>query len=203
MSLDALEVRQHLVPGPAAVPERSPVVVIHLLAAHVDHRVDRRAAAQHFPARVAEAATVEAGLIDRAKAPVRARIADRVEVTDGHVDPEPVVLAARLDQQDVRAAVLGEAIGEHAPGAARADDDVVELAEGFHRGMLANGGHAMRRLRERDPGVALLEPMALLQLPGGRQSRARLSSRVRGSLNDYCAGFSRGAAWRRSLNASL
>src|SRR5690606_17171194 len=43
--LRALEYGQHVVPGPPAVAELGPVVVVAALPAHVDHRVDRRAAA--------------------------------------------------------------------------------------------------------------------------------------------------------------
>ncbi len=58
--LGALEHRQHVVPRPAAQPERRPVVVVGPLTAHVDHRVDRRAAAEHLAARVADRAAVQA-----------------------------------------------------------------------------------------------------------------------------------------------
>ena len=95
----ALEHRQHVVPRPAAQALRGPVVVVGLLSAHVDHRVDRRAPAEHFAARVADAAAVQARVGLRYVAPIGARIADRVEIPDRYVDPEVVVLAARLEQQ--------------------------------------------------------------------------------------------------------
>ena len=99
--LGALEHRQHVVPRPAAQPVRGPVVVVGLLAAHVDHRVDRRAAAEHLAARIADAAAVQARIGLRDVAPIGARIADRVEIADRDVDPEVVVLAAGLEQQHV------------------------------------------------------------------------------------------------------
>ena len=37
----ALEIRQHIVPAPAAQAELAPVIVVGGLAAHIDHRVDR------------------------------------------------------------------------------------------------------------------------------------------------------------------
>ena len=52
--LDLLEQRQHVVPRPSRVAERRPVVVVLLLAAHVDHGVDRGAAAEHLAARVVD-----------------------------------------------------------------------------------------------------------------------------------------------------
>ncbi len=129
MAFSALEPRKHVVPRPVAIAERLPQVVVAPLAAHVHHRIDRRAASEHLAARVAEAAAVEARVGLRPEAPVRARIADREEIADGDVDPVPVVLAARFDEQHARLSVPREAIGEHASGAARADDDVVEFPE--------------------------------------------------------------------------
>jgi hypothetical protein len=71
------------------------------LAAHVDHGVDRRGAADHLAARIGQDAVVEPRLGGRLELPVGARIADREEVADGDVEPDPVVLAAGLQQQDL------------------------------------------------------------------------------------------------------
>ena len=98
----ALEVGQHVVPGPAGIAQLAPLVVVARLAAHVDHAVDRGAAAQHLAARIVERAAVEAGLGLGLEAPVGARVADHVEVADRDVDPEVVVLAAGLEQQHAR-----------------------------------------------------------------------------------------------------
>ena len=46
--LGAAEVGQHVVPAPAGIAELAPVVVVRRLAAHVDHAVDRGAAAEHL-----------------------------------------------------------------------------------------------------------------------------------------------------------
>ena len=94
-----LEVGQHVVPGPAGIAHLPPQVVVARLAAHVDHAVDRRAAAEHAPARIVEAAAVEARLRGGLEAPVGARVAHQVEVADGDVDPVVVVLATGLQQQ--------------------------------------------------------------------------------------------------------
>ena len=95
--LRAFEDRQHVVPTPAAIAEFCPVVVVARLSAHVDHRVDRRAAAEHLATGVADHATVQARLRHRFKAPVGTRIADGEQVADRDVDPEVVVLAAGFD----------------------------------------------------------------------------------------------------------
>ena len=103
-----------------------PAVVVARLAAHVDHAVDARAAAQHLAARIEQVAAVEAGFRLGAVAPVGARVADAVQVADRDVDPVVVVVAAGLDQQHAARAIGGQAIGEQAAGGAGADDDVVE-----------------------------------------------------------------------------
>ena len=120
-----LEIGQHVVPGPAGIAHLPPQVVVARLAAHVDHAVDRRAAAEHPAARIIEAAAVEARLRGGLEAPVGARIAHQVEIADGDVDPVVVVLAAGLEQQHARGRIGGEPVGEQATRGARADDDGV------------------------------------------------------------------------------
>ena len=97
------EVRQALGPAPAGIGAvavaRAPAVVIARLAAHVDHAVDAARAAEHFAARVAQASAVQAGGRFGRVEPVGARVADAVEIADWDVDPEIIVLAARLDQR--------------------------------------------------------------------------------------------------------
>src|SRR5262249_48433322 len=139
MPFRALEVRHHVAPRPVAVAKRLPEVVVALLAAHVDHRVDGRAAAQHLAARISERAAVQSGLGDCLEAPIGSRVADRVEVAARDVDHEPVVLAARFDDQHAVPAVLGETIGEHAAGTPRADHDEVVFPERLHRRTMLAG----------------------------------------------------------------
>ena len=134
----ALEDRQHARPRPRAVAgDARPLVVVAPLAAEVQHRVDRRAAAEHLAARVQDRAAVEPRVGLGAIAPVGARVADAVEVADRDVDPDPVVLAAGLEQQHVDVGIRGEPVGEHAAGGARADDDVVPRAERLHHSACA------------------------------------------------------------------
>src|SRR3546814_1712614 len=80
-----------LVPAPAGVAELAPEIIVARLAAHVDHAVDRGVAAQHAPARIVQCPPVKPRLRLGLEAPVGARIILRVEVADGHVDPEPDV----------------------------------------------------------------------------------------------------------------
>ena len=92
--LRAPEVGQQVGPAPAGIAELAPMVVVGGLAAHVDHAVDRRAAADHLAARVVQRAPVEARLGLGLEAPVRPRVAHGVEVADRDAEPDPVVLAA-------------------------------------------------------------------------------------------------------------
>jgi hypothetical protein len=61
-----------------------------------------------------------------------------VEIADGYVDPDPAVLATRLEQQDRHLGIGGQAIGEHAAGGAGADDHVVEAADTAVRHAIAS-----------------------------------------------------------------
>src|SRR5580704_1736657 len=93
----ALEIRQYVIPAPAAQAELPPVIVIGGLAAHIDHGVDRRRAADHLAARIIEAAAVEALFGLGLKTPVGARIADGEQIADRNVKPDPVVAAAGFE----------------------------------------------------------------------------------------------------------
>src|SRR5665213_234701 len=139
--LRALEIRQHIVPGPAQIALLPPAVEIARLAAHVDHAVDRGAAAQHAAARIIERAAVESGLGLRLEAPIGARIVLGVKIADRDSYPDVIVLAAGLEQQDGDVWIGGETVGQYAAGATRADDHIVEAADAF--GGRDDGGHGV------------------------------------------------------------
>ncbi|MNV79421.1 hypothetical protein D3C71_1729740 [compost metagenome] len=103
--LALFEERQHVIPAPAGTAHLSPEVVVAGLAAHVDHAVDRRAAAEQFSAWVAERAAVQAIFLLGRKTPVSARVVDAVEITDRDMDPVVVVIAAGFQKQDAIARV--------------------------------------------------------------------------------------------------
>ena len=128
MVLVLAEERQHVVAAPAGKPELAPMVVIGGLPAHIDHGVDRGGAADHLAARIVEAAAVEPFLRLGLEHPVRAGIADGEQIADRDVEPDPVVLAAGLQQQHAHGRIGGQAICQHAAGRAGADDDVVVFA---------------------------------------------------------------------------
>ena len=123
--LGGLEQRLDIVPSPAGAAKLAPMVVIGGLTAHIDHAVDRRAAAKDAAARIDQFAPVQARLGGGLVAPVGARIADAVKIADGDMDPMVIVAPARLDQQDPMAGIRGQAVGKDAARAAGADDDEI------------------------------------------------------------------------------
>ena len=100
MILDAAEDGEDIRPAPAGQAEAGPMVIIGGLAAHGDHGVDRGRTAEHLATGVGEGAAIQAGLGHGFEHPVGARIADGEEVADGNVEPDPVVGAACLKQED-------------------------------------------------------------------------------------------------------
>ena len=128
MMLVLLVDRQHVVPAPAPQAELAPVVVVGGLAAHIDHGVDRRRAADHLAARIVQRAAVEAGHRFGLEHPVGARIADREQVADRDMEPDPVVLAAGLEQQHAAFRIRRKTVRQHAACRARADNNVVVVA---------------------------------------------------------------------------
>src|SRR6202000_1464427 len=108
------EIRQHVVPAPATQTELAPVIVVGGLAAHIDHGVDRRRAADHLAARIIQAAAVEALFGLGLKTPVGAWIADGEQIADGNVKPDPIVAAAGFENEYALAGVGREPIGQNA-----------------------------------------------------------------------------------------
>ncbi|MCY1376759.1 hypothetical protein D9M69_642750 [compost metagenome] len=95
MILMRLEIGQAILPGPGVIADRRrPAVEIARLAAHIDHAVDRGAAAERLAARIAQRPAVQSGVRFGLVQPVGARIADAIEVADGDVNPVIVVLSA-------------------------------------------------------------------------------------------------------------
>ena len=125
MIFGSQEIGQDIVPAPADIAQLAPVVVIGRLAAHVDHAVDRGAAAEQLAARIDQGASVETWLRLGLHHPVGARIADAVQIADRDMHPVIVVAAACFQQQDARGGILRQTVGQHAAGCAAADDDVV------------------------------------------------------------------------------
>src|SRR5258708_31165095 len=114
MIFHLLEEWQNIAPSPSLETEGTPTVVVRCLAAHADHRVDRRGAADDFAAQISERAAIEARLDFRAKHPVAARIADGKQISSRNVVPNPIVQAAGLEQKHAASRIGGEAGGQKA-----------------------------------------------------------------------------------------
>ena len=105
MILVLAEDRQHVIPAPALKTELPPAIVVGCLPTHVDHGVDRRTSADDLAARIGQRTAIQAGFVHRLEHPIRARIANGEKIADGNVKPDPVILAARLQQQHAIARV--------------------------------------------------------------------------------------------------
>jgi hypothetical protein len=141
------EVRQHLVPAPAARAHLRPAVVVGRLTAHVQQPIDRGRAAEHLalgPLVLAIArALVDLGLVE----PVDLRVVERLAEADRGVDHdvghelagllERPVVAPSLEQHDLVPAALAQPCREHAARAPGADDDVVRVKVGGHGVLLS------------------------------------------------------------------
>ena len=133
-----LKVGQRLVPAPGVVAgDLRPLVVITRLAAHVNHAVDARAAAQHLAARVAQAAAIQAGGGLGFVQPIGARIANAIQVAHRNMHPVVIVFLARFNQQHALAGIGTQAVGQQAACGATANDDVV-------KGVFVHGRQCLR-----------------------------------------------------------
>ena len=127
MILQPPERRQHVVITPTRKSELTPVIVVGGLSAHRDHGVDGGGAADHLAARIGQRAAVEAGFRLGPEHPVGAGIADRKEIADRDVEPDPVVAAAGFQDQHAVFRIGRQPVGDDATGGTRADDDIVEI----------------------------------------------------------------------------
>ena len=112
------EIGPYVLPRPSGQAKLTPMIVVGRLAKHVDHSVNRRGAAHHLAARIVQAAPVQSRLRFGLEQPVGARIADRKQIADRNVKPDPVVVAAGLQQQHAIGGVGATAVGQHATGGA-------------------------------------------------------------------------------------
>jgi hypothetical protein len=108
----------------AAPPLDAPAVIIRRVAPDPHHRVHRRTAPQHATARPEEAAPPQPGLRHGGVGPVALGL-EQLGERGGDAHVELAIVRPRLEQEHARAAVGAQAVGQHAPGRAGADDDVV------------------------------------------------------------------------------
>ena len=133
IAFGALEIGQHVLPGPTLVADHArPFVVVARVAADVAHRIDRARTAEHAPARPPQAAVVQRRLGLGRVIPVDAFLADQLGEAGGHVDERVPVARAGLEQQHTPVRIGAQAVGQHAAGRSGADDDAVVLHAEIH-----------------------------------------------------------------------
>ena len=125
--LHALEYRQQVLPAPAWIAERRPVVVVLRMAADVDHRVDRTRSAEHLAARLVAAPAVQAGLRHGLESPVVDARGQDHRRAERHVDELRIVALARFDEADPDGRIFGQARGDCAARGPAAHHNVIEL----------------------------------------------------------------------------
>ena len=136
------KIRKDIVPRPVLAAELAPVVVIRALPAYVQHRIDRRRPAEYLAAWPDVLAPVRPRVGLGHIQPVDLGVLERLRIADGDVDHHvrqelprclhrPVVIS-RLEQHHARVGIFAEPRGEHAPGRARADDDIIGLGDVSH-----------------------------------------------------------------------
>lgn len=119
--------RQHRVAAPAAVAaDRRPVIVIRQIAPNPHHRVDRRRPAQQLAPRPVITLTVQPGVGLGPVVPVHRAVKEQLAIPQGHLNKEPPVGAACLEQQDPLAR-RRQPLGQNTARRPRADDRIVEF----------------------------------------------------------------------------
>ena len=124
--LRTAEVGQDIGVSPAFETALAPQVVIHRVAANVDHAVEAGAPAERLAARVADAASAQFRLRRAVKSPVIGGAVEQEAVGRGRPVERRDARTAGFQQQDAAVGVLAQARGQDAAGRTADDDDVVE-----------------------------------------------------------------------------
>src|SRR5262245_39242521 len=119
------------------------------MSARIRHHVDRGGATEHLSARGFDAAAVEVWLRLGVKAPVEQAPLVQLAHAERHVDERMRVAPTRLEQEHPRCVILAQAIGEHAPGRAGTDDDVVVASGISHASWVVENLQAVMPRRAR------------------------------------------------------
>ncbi len=134
--------------GGAAAPAGGagglPAVVVLRPAAHVDHAVDQRRAAQALAARHGDGAAVDVVLRLGGEAPVVVRIHQQLGKARRDRDPHAASLVPRFQHQHPVAAIGRQAVGQDAAGGAAARDNEVVVAHRLVRRRLSPARPAPR-----------------------------------------------------------
>ena len=127
------EIGQHLGVGPALIAEVRPFVIVQGMAAHIDHAVDRRRAAEGATPRNINGAVAGVFLIGGGIAPIQDPVMHQRHQRRRNMDERTVVLGPGFDQADPVGRILGQAVGQYAACRAGAGDDVIKLFGFPHR----------------------------------------------------------------------
>ncbi len=119
------ENRQHLAVAPAAIAELRPGVVVLRLAAHEDHAVDRRRAAQQLAARDGNAALAGALVGFRRIQPVGGGVVDQLGEADRDARPG-MAFPPRFQHQHLVLGIGAQPVGEDRSRRSRAHHDIIE-----------------------------------------------------------------------------
>ncbi len=124
--LAALEVRQHLVIGPAGIALRRPAVEILALAPVVDQAIDGGGAAQGLA--LGQRNAPAAGALGRlgAELPGHRRVEDHLDETGRQLEVGPVVGRAGFEHADAQRRVLAQTGGDDGTGRTAADHHIVK-----------------------------------------------------------------------------
>lgn len=125
--LGFLKKGQHIRPAPAGIALRFPMLIILRLAAHINHAVNGRAAAQHPPAWIGEAPAIQPGFLFGGVTPVGFGIAHAEQIADRYFRYQIFIFAAGFQQQNFMARIFGQPIGKQTSCRSRADNDVIKI----------------------------------------------------------------------------
>ena len=165
----SLEVGKQAAEVPAGAPHVRPAVVFGRVPPYPEHTVDRGRSAQDPPARPVDSPRPEIGLGLGTVAPHGALAGKHDPDAKGDLQPDPRVVAPRLDQRDGVASFLDDTRRGGTSRRPRADHDVVERFLPCHVG---RGGRPVARLPA--PGAATL---ATTLLGHGRPSDSHFGFR--------------------------
>ena len=121
----APEIGKHVGIAPAAVATLRPAVIVGLLAADIEHRVDRRRAAKHLASRLFDPPVVAGRIGLGLEHPVHRRVDHRLDVTGRNVDQRVAVLAASFKKHHAHRRIFAQPRGKHTSGGPAANNHII------------------------------------------------------------------------------
>ncbi len=92
------------------------MIVVGGLTTHIDHAVNRRAAAKKPSTRVVQRPSIQPWLRLSPKTPVHERVAHAIKITHRDMHPKVIAVAASFEKSNLVARVSAQAIREHTSG---------------------------------------------------------------------------------------